>query len=83
MEGTYSSEVGIDFQRTALCFILKHETLHNNHCHNFKSYGQLVETLFYKPEGRGFHFPLGQWILLFNLPNISSLTVALGSTQPV
>jgi hypothetical protein len=40
----------------------------------------LVEALFCKPEGRGFDSPWGHWI--FNWPNPSSRTMALGSTQP-
>jgi hypothetical protein len=40
----------------------------------------LVEALCYKPEGRRFE-SRRKWII-FNLPNPSSHTVALGSTQP-
>jgi hypothetical protein len=42
---------------------------------------QLIETLCYKPEGRGFDSRRGHWI--FNSPNPSSRTMALGSTQPL
>jgi hypothetical protein len=42
---------------------------------------QLFEALYYKPEGRGFDSRSGHWI--FQLPNTSSLTMALGSTQPL
>jgi hypothetical protein len=41
-----------------------------------------VEAPWYKPEGRGFE---SQWsgFFFFNLPNSSSCTMALGSTQPL
>jgi hypothetical protein len=40
---------------------------------------QLVEALCYMPEGRGFE---SRWGELFNLPNPSSRTMALGWTRP-
>jgi hypothetical protein len=40
----------------------------------------LVEALYCKPEGRGFD---SCSLDFFNLPNPSSCTVALGSTQPL
>jgi hypothetical protein len=40
---------------------------------------QLVEALCYKPEGRGFE---SDQVYFLNLPNLSSRTIALGSTQP-
>jgi hypothetical protein len=42
----------------------------------------LVEALCYKPEGRRFDSRCGHSIF-FNLPNPSSRTMALGSTQPL
>jgi hypothetical protein len=42
---------------------------------------QLVEALRYKPEARGFDFRC-HWIF-FNLPDPSSRTMALGSTEPL
>jgi hypothetical protein len=42
---------------------------------------KLVEALCYKPEGRGFECRWGGFF--FNLPNSSSSTMALGSTQPL
>jgi hypothetical protein len=42
---------------------------------------ELVEALCYKPEGRRFDSRWGHWI--FNLPNLSNSTMALGLTQPV
>jgi hypothetical protein len=42
---------------------------------------ELVEALCYKPEGRRFESRM-RWIFL-NLPNLSSRTMALGSTQPL
>jgi hypothetical protein len=42
----------------------------------------LVEALCYKPEGRGFLFPIRS-LDFFNLPNPSKHTTALGSTQPL
>jgi hypothetical protein len=41
----------------------------------------LVEALCYKPEDSG--FDPGEVIGFFNLPNPSSRTIALGSTQPL
>jgi hypothetical protein len=41
----------------------------------------LVEALCYKPEGRGFESRCGNWF--FNLPKLSSRTMALGLTQPL
>ena len=48
--------------------------------HLFMCYAvaQFVEALRYKPEGRGFDFRWG----LFLIDNHSGHTVALGSTQP-
>jgi hypothetical protein len=40
----------------------------------------LVDALCYKPEGRG---SIAEVIGFFNLPNPSSRTMALGSTQPL
>jgi hypothetical protein len=40
----------------------------------------LVEALCYKPEGRG---SIHNEVNIFNLPNPSNGTVALGSTQPL
>jgi hypothetical protein len=40
-----------------------------------------VEALCYKPESRGFDSRWSNWI--FNWPNPSSHTMALGSTQPI
>jgi hypothetical protein len=42
----------------------------------------MVEAQCYEPKGRGFGSQLGNWIF-FNLPNPSSRTMALGSTQPL
>jgi hypothetical protein len=42
----------------------------------------LVEALCYKPEGRGLE-SLGSGFFFFNLPNPSSRTMVLGSTQPL
>jgi hypothetical protein len=39
------------------------------------------EALRYKPQGRGFDSQWDHWI--FNLPNLSSRTMVLGSTQPL
>jgi hypothetical protein len=40
------------------------------------------EELCYKREGHGFDSRWGHWIF-FNLPNLSSLTVALALTEPL
>jgi hypothetical protein len=42
---------------------------------------QLVETICYKPEGRGFDSLEGH--LIFNLPNFSSRAMPLESTHPL
>jgi hypothetical protein len=41
----------------------------------------VAEALRYKPEGRGLETRRGEF--LFNLPNPSSRTMALGFTQPL
>jgi hypothetical protein len=38
MEATCSSETSVDFQRTALHYILEDRTLQNHLCENLKSY---------------------------------------------
>jgi hypothetical protein len=53
--------------------------------HSFKlgqAVAYLVEALCYKPESRGFDFRWGHWIF-FNWLNLSSRSMALGSTQPL
>jgi hypothetical protein len=47
----------------------------------FCAVAYLVEALCYKPESRGFESRLRG--LIFNLPNPSSRTMALGSTRPL
>jgi hypothetical protein len=43
----------------------------------------MVEALCYKSEGRGFDSIPDEVIGFFNLPNHTSCTMALGSTQPL
>jgi hypothetical protein len=38
MEAIYSSEMSVDFQQNTRRYIPEHNTLHNHHCENLKSY---------------------------------------------
>jgi hypothetical protein len=37
MEGTFSSEMAVDFQRATWSYILQNRTFHNHRCENLKS----------------------------------------------
>jgi hypothetical protein len=70
MEATCSSETSVDFQRTSRRYIPEDVSLNLARAQCIE-----LDNIGYKSEGRGFD-PIG----FFNLPNPSSLTMALGLT---
>jgi hypothetical protein len=82
MEAIYSSETSVDFHRISRRYIPEDGTLHSNPCENFSSLNNLYsihKSCSRKVSGSSPDEIIG----FFNLPNPSSRTMALGSTQPV
>jgi hypothetical protein len=94
MEAVRAFETFVSFYRSIWCHIPEDDNLHSQGCDIFKSkiyFGKwllqrrhavtmLVEALYYKREGRGIEY---RWGDFFNLPNPSSHTMPLVSSQPL